>query len=164
MVVLNIPGWYAISMKLSIFKLLFKQANHKWRDKTEEREKHTLSFFWVLRRYSELVAKWRVPRIRRGYASKLEDVCSSNRLRAFEWSIRIRSNTSFEYPHKVTRRRVYERLISPAAHSTGLIYTGNPKIKFSSILNNLKYTKTPMLRSIQLYIWQIRSCTNNKLN
>lgn len=124
----------------------------------------TLSFFWVLRRYSELVAKWRVPRIRRGYASKLEDACSSNHLRAFEGSVRIRSNTSFEYPHKVTRRRVYERPISPAAHSTGLIYTGNPKIKFSSILNNLKYTKTPMLRSIQLYIWQIRSCTNNKLN
>ena len=123
-----------------------------------------LSFFWVLRRYSELVAKWRVPRIRRGYASKLEDACSSNRLRAFERILRIRSNTSFEYPHKVTRRRVYERPISPAAHSIGLIYTGDPQIKFSSILNNLKYTKIPMVRSIQLYIWQIRSCTNNNLN
>ena len=50
---------------------------------------HALSFFWVLRRYSELVAKWRVPLIRRGYASKLEDACSSNRLRAFEGSVRI---------------------------------------------------------------------------
>jgi hypothetical protein len=133
-----------------------------WNDVLKNKFPTTLSFFWVLRRYSELVAKWRVPRIRRGYASKLEDACSSNHLRAFEGSVRIRSNTSFEYPHKVTRRRVYERPISPAAHSSGLIYTGNPQIKFCSIFK--KYTKTPMVRSIQLYIWQIRSCTNNKLN
>jgi hypothetical protein len=82
-----------------------------------------LSSFQGLRRYSEVVAKWKVLLIRRGDASKLDDVCSRTRLRAFEGSVRIPryvcSNYCIEYPHMISRRRVYERPFSPAAHSTG---------------------------------------------